>query len=302
MYIQISCSSPLWENLAAGIFFVVFVPALTLAIQHWLFSKRRQEEKKRVQQMTEKIEALHVSYAETINSLKSDLDKLTTDKDQKEQLIAIVIHDLKSPLRFLSMHMENLQENLKGMNPEELKSYTLLLKNTVNDVYLFTQEVLLWLNNKNDNFNILKKNTNIEDLINNTARLYQEICLEKNNRIEIVVTQNIMIDTAADLLNVIIRNLLDNANKFTTNGLITITAGTKDKLAYITVTDTGIGMTQEKCNELTNHDLNNWNIQASRKHLGYKIINDLIMKLGGFINIVSKINEGTSITVWIPVS
>lgn len=292
MYIQISCNTLL-------LLLIIFVPAITLVLWLLILANRLKQRKRKESENTE---TLHASYAQTITGLKAGLENLSKEKEQKEQLIAIVIHDLKSPLRFLSMHMENLQENLKDMTPEELKNYTLLLKNTVNDVYLFTQEVLLWLNNSKDDSNILKKNIDIKELINNTARLYQEICQGKNNRLEIAAAEPVFAETAAELLNVIIRNLLDNANKFTTNGLITVTTGTKDQLAYITVTDTGMGMDQEMCNELTNYDLNNWHVNASRKHLGYKIINDLLLKLGGSVNIVSELRKGTSVTVLIPVA
>jgi K+-sensing histidine kinase KdpD len=195
--------------------------------------------------------------------------------------------------------MEKLQENLKGMNSEELKNYTLLLKNTVNDVYLFTQDILLWLNNQKEDFNIIKKKTNLKDLLLKTARIYQDICLSQNNSIEILIKQDILVNTASDLLNVVIRNLLDNANKFTTNGTITITAGVINQFTFITITDTGMGMDKDKISELINPTLNNWNIQTTRNHLGYKIINDLMQKLGGTLRMTSELKKGTSVSIYL---
>lgn len=296
MFLQINIAPTVWQYITAGVFFIVIIPASTLAVNHWIFSSPLQQGKKLQQQMADNTKA----YCQIITNLKEKLEKLSIEKEQKEQLIAIIIHDLKSPLRFLSMHMDKLQENLKGMNPEDLKSYTLLLKNTVNDIYLFTQDVLLWLNNQKGDLIILTKNTNIKELIYNTSRLYRDICLFKNNRMEITITQNILVDTASDLLNVILRNLLDNANKFTDNGIISITAGITNKSAYITIKDTGIGMDHDKSSALINNDLDNRTIQPTRKHLGYKIINDLVMKLGGSIDITSELNIGTSVTILIP--
>jgi len=295
-FISINFAPTVWQYITAGIFLIVIVPVSTLAINRWIFSTPLQREKKLQQQMADSTKA----YCEIITNLKEKLKKLSIEKEQREQLIAIVIHDLKSPLRFLSMHMDKLQENLKGMNAEDLKSYTLLLKNTVNDIYLFTQDVLLWLNNQKGDITILKKNINIKELIYNTSRLYRDICLSKNNRLEITITQNIFVDTASDLLNVILRNLLDNANKFTDNGTISITAGITNKSAYITVKDTGIGMDHDKSNALINNHPDNRTIQPTRKHLGYKIINDLVTKLGGSIDITSELNIGTSVTLLIP--
>ena len=296
LFIQISIAFTDWHYIIAGIFIIVIVPVSTLAINRWVFFTPLQREKKLQQQMADNIKASN----QVISNLKEELENLTIEKEQRDRLIAIVIHDLKSPLRFLSMHMDKLQDNLRGMNPEDLKNYTLLLKNTVNDIYHFTQDVLLWLNNQKGDNAILKKNTDLTELIYKTSRLYHDICLSKNNRMEFNVPQNIFVDTSSDLLNVILRNLLDNANKFTTDGTITISAGIKDKSAYITIADTGVGMDHKESSALINNDLDNQVIQPVIKHLGYKIINDLILKLGGSISIDSEPNIGTSVTILIP--
>lgn len=296
LFEQIGIVLNAWQYITVGIFIIVIVPVSTLALNRWIFSASLLHEKKLQQQMADNTKASN----QIISNLKEKLENLTIEKEQRDQLIAIVIHDLKSPLRFLSMHMDKLQENLKGMNPEDLKSYTLLLKNTVSDIYHFTQDVLLWLNNQKGDIAVLKKNTDLTELIYKTSRLYKDICLSKNNRMEINIPENLIVDTASELLNVILRNLLDNANKFTDNGTITITAGIKDKSAYITITDTGMGMELTTSSELINNKRDNRAIQPEIKHLGYKIINDLVKKLGGAINIKSELTTGTSVTILIP--
>jgi signal transduction histidine kinase len=296
LFVRINIAPTAWQYLTAGIFIMVIVPVSTLVVNRWFSPTPHERENKLQQQMADNTKASN----QLISNLKENLENLTIEKEQRERLIAIVIHDLKSPLRFLSMHMDKLQENLKGMNPEDLESYTLLLKNTVSDIYHFTQDVLLWLNNQKGDFAILKKDTDLTELIYKTSRLYQDICLSKNNRMEINIPENLIVNTASDLLNVIIRNLLDNANKFTEDGTITITTGIKDKSAYIMITDTGMGMELETSSALINNNLDNRAIQPVIKHLGYKIINDLVTKLGGSITIVSELNVGTSVTVLIP--
>lgn len=242
------------------------------------------------------------SNEQTLMQLKYQLMKQSQKLSQKEKIISIVMHDLKSPLRFLSMHMKNLQKNLKEMNQEEFNQYSLLLKNTVNETYLFTREVLFWLNNENDEIVIVKKEINIEEIIQESTKLYYDICIARNNLIKTVIPNNIIVNTSPDLLKIIIRNIIDDANKFTKNGTINITAGLKEKLAYITITDSGIGMTQDKINELITYESNNWDINANGKHLGYRIINDLILKLNGSIKIQSELKKGTSVTVFLPVA
>ncbi len=298
MYIQIISGAAAGASLISAACFTVLVASLVLLLFFRLYCYDK-EVRGLKQVITEKEKSLTVS-SQTITALKHDRNVLFKEKELKEHLIAIVIHDLKSPLRFLSMHMDKLQENLQDMNAEELKGYTLLLKNTVNDVYLFTQDILIWLNNQKQDFSIIRKKTNLKDLICQTARVYQDICEIKNNRIEIFISQNIQVHTASDLLNVIIRNLLDNANKFTHNGVITISALSEDKVAKITISDTGIGINKDKIDGLINPELNNWNIQATRNHLGYKIINDLIKKLGGSLQLTSELKIGTTVTISLP--
>ena len=93
---------------------------------------------------------------------------------------------------------------------------------------------------------------------------------------------------------IIIRNLVDNAVKYTRSGSIRIAVYEKDSNIYIRVSDTGPGIPPAKIKELLSHlkmELNNMNLT-----FGYRFIVEFTEKLGGTLNIESETGVGTHVT------
>jgi PAS domain S-box-containing protein len=106
------------------------------------------------------------------------------------------------------------------------------------------------------------------------------------------------------LLRNILINLISNAVKFSeTNSTIHINSAVKDSLATITVRDEGIGISQEDQNHLFSsffRGKNALNIQGTG--LGLHIVKRYADLLGGTINLQSKLGEGTTLTLQIPIN
>jgi signal transduction histidine kinase len=105
------------------------------------------------------------------------------------------------------------------------------------------------------------------------------------------------------LVRIILHNLLLNANKFTSNGTILISASIQNDWLTMAIKDTGKGMEADKLNSLNNLQP----IQSSPGTkmeegwgMGYKIITDLLRFTGGKLHITSRLNEGTDVTVKLP--
>ncbi|HEV2482911.1 MAG TPA: triple tyrosine motif-containing protein, partial [Puia sp.] len=71
---------------------------------------------------------------------------------QREKLISLVIHDLRSPLRFLTMLAGDLHDNQDGFTPAELKDRAFWVKKGAQDIYNFSEDFLLWVTSQKDNF------------------------------------------------------------------------------------------------------------------------------------------------------
>lgn len=149
----------------------------------------------------------------------------------------------------------------------------------------------------------------VSDLIYSTIKLYKQEIENKKLTLEVFcnIKNNILSDKR--LLNTIINNLLNNAVKFTKNGKITIISeiaenNNKDKLLSIKVKDTGIGIDAEN-QSLIFDDFRQASEGLSRLHeglgLGLAVSQKYAKLLNGKIELLSKLGEGSTFVLTIPV-
>jgi PAS domain S-box-containing protein len=127
-------------------------------------------------------------------------------------------------------------------------------------------------------------------------------------------SQRFVIDIPEDLPKVFVdphyvrmafENLVDNASKYTPErGTITIAVRDRPGLLHFTVKDTGVGIAPENISRLFEKFTRIPNILSDSvggSGLGLYWVNKVILLHGGRVEVVSKINQGTTFTVRLPV-
>jgi signal transduction histidine kinase len=105
-------------------------------------------------------------------------------------------------------------------------------------------------------------------------------------------------------MKIILKNLLDNAVKFTDRGRVTIEAEEENGGVLLRVTDTGMGIRQEDLERIFEpfHRSENPAVQRqSGVGLGLYIVHRLIDGLGGRIDVQSVVGRGSTFSVWLPI-
>jgi hypothetical protein len=112
--------------------------------------------------------------------------------------------------------------------------------------------------------------------------------------------------TDAGKLKVIIKNLLDNATKFTKAGSVTIAAAYQNGGVTISVTDTGIGIAPEQQTEIfeafRKGDAQQPTARREGFGLGLHIVKRLLSLLEGTIEVESAVGRGSTFRVWLPLA
>jgi K+-sensing histidine kinase KdpD len=123
--------------------------------------------------------------------------------------------------------------------------------------------------------------------------------LQKGNRLFYEAEEELQVYSDPHLVITIIRNLTDNANKYTSQGEIRIVAKQERDSLLIHVADTGRGMSSEQAAAfLGKGTLEN---VTSGSQLGHKFIVDLTQRLNGTLSIETSEKTGTTVTLHIPV-
>jgi signal transduction histidine kinase len=235
---------------------------------------------------------------EAVTMLQHSEQALLKTSRQREKLISLVIHDLRSPLRFLTMLAGDLHDNQDRFTPTELKDRAFWVKKGAQDIYNFSEDFLLWVTSQKDNFKISKKLFYVRPLLQEMHDFYRDQALQKGNRLSFEAEEDLQIWSDPHLLITIIRNLTDNANKYTEQGVIRISARRDCDELLITVADTGKGMSRQHVAAfLGQGSLEN---VKSGSQLGHKFIFDLTQRLNGALSVESGENTGTTVSVRIP--
>ena len=245
------------------------------------------------------------------NQFKENLEKEKAYSESllksREQLIATVSHDLRTPLNTISGYANIIEESDNLENNKEhishIKSATTYVNNLVNDLLDFSQLEAGKMIAKKSTFRLDKL---IQESSKNIASQY------KNKEIKLILNLDESLKTSivsdAFRLRQIISNLLGNAYKFTEKGSITLTGKVIEKNMFnhliLQISDTGIGISKEK-QELIFKEFTQAENDTDKKYGGYglglTITKKLTQLLGGTIFLHSEIDKGSSFILEIPV-
>lgn len=249
----------------------------------YLSDRRRIEEK-------EKIAAEHRTreQAESANRLKSDF-------------LTIMSHELRTPLISIIGYNDLLRDGVAGsLNDEQIDALEKIDRNSKRLLELITSMLdLSSLEAKSTELREVNLSDLLEDLKSDAEDLY------KKSNLDIVwkVEQGLSLRTDPVKLKVILKNLINNAMKFTEQGSVTVEARLQNKGIEIGVTDTGIGIPPE-AQQLIFEPFRQLEGPLTRQHggvgLGLYIVKRFVKSLGGTINVDSEVGRGSTFRIWIP--
>ena len=216
----------------------------------------------------------------------------------REKLFALVIHDLRSPLRFLTMLAGDLHDNHSGYSQEEIKERMYWIKKGTQDVYNFSEDFLLWVTSQRDNFSIARRQIRLKPLLQEIYDFFLEQVQQKGNSLSYQAHEDLITWSDPHILITIIRNLVDNANKYTDRGKIVLNAYEKEAQLFISVSDTGMGMSPKQI-EYFLHQVNLDKVDSGSQ-LGHKFVFDLTRRLNGAVSIDSVEGHGTTVKLSFP--
>ncbi|SNR56378.1 Response regulator receiver domain-containing protein [Maribacter sedimenticola] len=243
-----------------------------------------------------------------VNLLREKLEKEKQLSESllksREQLIATVSHDLRTPLNTISGYTQ-LIETSKTIDKEHLnhiKSATGYVNNLVNDLLDFSQLEAGKMVAKNNTFLVDQL---LRESATNIATQYSQKNIDLILNLDTSLAKPIVLDDFR--LRQILSNLLGNAFKFTEQGKITLSAFIKqvrnEPVLYIIIEDTGIGISKEQ-QKLIFKEFTQAGTTTNKKHEGYglglTITKKLTELLNGKIILESEIGSGSKFTLKIP--
>lgn len=247
----------------------------------------------------------YVGVVNDISGRKLYENKLESINNTKNKFFSIISHDLRNQFSGIQGLTEILM--LKGSQLDEHKQkqiYT-LLNNGGKSALSLLENLLEWSRSQLDRVEINQKSLNLYTIVDEVFQVLENQSILKQIIILNKITLSHHIWADENMIKTVIRNILNNAIKFTpAEGQIVLTSRIFSNMDIIDIHDTGIGMSQERIANLfkieTAQSTSGTN-NESGTGLGLILSNEFIIKHGGKITVESKLGEGSKFSISLPV-
>lgn len=288
----------------------VIAGAGTAGVASYLSSKRITQPVKQMKQITQKFaagdldERVPESDIPELNQLSVSFNSMASSiggvEQRRRELISDLTHELRTPLTVIRGYLEELADGSIEGNPElylRLIRETRRLERLIHDLQELSKAEAGYLS-------INSQSLSLYPLLASLVERFADQLLEEGPTLELKCAKDfppILADR--DRTEQILVNLLGNAIRYTETGTITVEAVKVNRQVWISVTDTGIGITQEDLPFLFERF---WRADPSRAShsggtgIGLAIAKRLVELQGGQIEVASELGTGSTFRFCLP--
>lgn len=222
----------------------------------------------------------------------------------KDQFFGILAHDLKTPLVGFRSITEALQTHHATLPPERVHYFLDQMHNAAHQLYDLLQNLLQWALSQTGRLRYVPQSLDLVQEVQRSIALLQPTATIKSITLEHELPSELVLWADPQLTQTVLRNLLDNAIKFTPpEGRVWVTAEPIDDVWRLSICDTGPGMDAEQQAALFKGALHTGpKIAGSGTGLGLVLCRELVERQGGTIGVDSTLGQGSRLWFTLPLS
>ncbi len=267
----------------------------------------------------DEVETKNKEVEEARKSLEEKAEQLTLTSKYKSEFLANMSHELRTPLNSLLILAQQLFENPEGNLNEKQTRYAKTIHSCGDDLLQLINDILDLSKIESGFITANISSVRFSEVSTFVESTFKPLSEAKNLKFRIEMDSELpeSMDTDAQRLNQILKNLLSNAFKFTESGEVALkifNANNKFKSSYtplnnaekvvgFSIIDSGIGIPQDK-QAIIFEAFQQAEGSTSRKYggtgLGLSISRGLAELLGGTIELESETGIGSTFTLYLP--
>ncbi|MCR9286393.1 MAG: tetratricopeptide repeat-containing sensor histidine kinase [Bacteroidetes bacterium] len=238
----------------------------------------------------------------TIQIQNLELEKLNTTKNK---LFAIIGHDFKGSLLGFQNMASNIAYLFKKNQPERVQAMGNMIDEQVMRLRRQLDNLLNWAMKETKQMPYKPEAFFIATIAGDGFESFLNFAKEKKIKVTWNIEKKIEVFADKQAIELVARNLLSNALKFTPKGgEIYITATKKTPWVLFSIADTGVGIPPEKMNtifEVDSHKSSAGTEGEKGTGLGLVVCKELLKVNKGKITIESELGKGTKVQLFIPI-
>ncbi|MFN2275922.1 MAG: ATP-binding protein [Anaerolineales bacterium] len=250
--------------------------------------------------------------AKRLQAVEHQLDEAEREKDElnrlnqfKTNFMWMMAHELRSPLSATQSLVRTLLKGLAGPLTEKQHELISRVDLRLENLQSLVNDLLELAASKKPDVDLSSDRIDLAELLENVVNGLSPTASQKDVQLKYTrPASKVLIQSNADGLQTVVSNLLDNAIKYTpADGRVTINVYTQDDCVEMRIADTGIGIPPEEISHLGEEFFRAPNARHSGlpgTGLGLSIVKQILDRVGGRMDVESKLGKGTTVTVWIP--
>ncbi|MCW3106455.1 MAG: domain S-box protein [Segetibacter sp.] len=299
-------------------FVIAFVIDITVRKKH---EAKAMEQKNELERVTAEIKSMNLELEQKVEDrtkmLREALSELERSKEElnlayenekelnelKSGFVTVASHEFRTPLTTILSSTYLLDKYNKPQADPKVEKHIERIKTAVDGMTNILEDFLSLGKMEEGLMQLNMEQVNSTDIDNMLNDLLQELdgLLKTGQVINFInlVEQDVWIDRI--LIKNVLINLVSNAIKFTTTGIIKLVSSVENNDFVISVDDKGIGISEEDQKHLFERFFRGKNanhIQGTG--LGLHIVAKYLELMRGRITMKSKLNEGTTVSIYIP--
>jgi signal transduction histidine kinase len=230
--------------------------------------------------------------------------KLTDTIQLKNKVFSVIAHDLRGPVVNILYLLNLLKEKEYEEEREAFTDYSITY---AQNVVSLLENMLVWGRGQESMIKYSPIRYDLTDIIMKNLSIYKEIADKKEISVNFSREGNLLALIDKDLLDIIIRNLMSNAVKYTPRGGKISIQLTDDvpgsERVIFKICDTGVGISEERQRKLftsveieTTHGTED----EAGTGLGLKLCHELVIVNKGTISVESTVGEGSCFVINLP--
>jgi signal transduction histidine kinase len=254
------------------------------------------EQNEKIQQQAEEL----AMQADNFKELNRELQEINETKDK---FISIIAHDLKNPFNAIINFSELIILKADTSIDSKYMGMVKIINSSSKMAYSLLENLLYWAKNQNASIAFFPIKLNLNDMVKEVADFHEVSARLKNIIINCELEPDLQIFVDQNTVATILRNLISNAIKFTPkNGNVKIVTSSDPVYAYITITDTGVGLSVKQLETLfiPEKEITKGTSGESGTGFGLVLCHEFARLNGGNIIAKSDIGKGSTFILSLP--
>lgn len=232
---------------------------------------------------------------------KVSLERLNETKDK---FFSIISHDLRGPVSSLFGVSGLIRHFVKEKNTKQLLEMANHMETSVERLSNLLDNLLNWAMQQQGHFPNVPEKVNVTEMIQEIIEMFSNMADGKKVNLTSAITHPFLLWVDRNSVHTIFRNLINNAIKFTPDeGRIIVDAKLDSEMVEITISDSGIGISQSKLDKLFNLSGESATYGTAGEKglgLGLQLVKEFMDMNNGEISAKSEEGAGTTFFVKLP--